>query len=139
NSLFYFANGPDLFAANGMTAATALTQGAQGVVDVAGDGTDVYWTTSTGSILRCSMQGCSNNPMQMVGGRSNPHGITLDGVNLYWTETNSGQVMKCLRSNCSGSLTPVITGQNQPYDIAVDANTIYWTNSGDGTVKKIAK
>jgi hypothetical protein len=60
---------------------------------LATDGTWVYFATTTGSMVKMSVDGSSTIPLAT--GQTSSFWITIDSNSLYWTtETNPGAVMK---------------------------------------------
>ena len=70
---------------------------------------------------------------------TNPYGITIDGVNVYWTTDfgTSSVVMKVPLGG--GTATTLASGQDQVISVAVDSTNVYWTTAqaGSGTVMTV--
>jgi hypothetical protein len=74
-------------------------------------------------------------PTLLAHGQSNPHGIAVDPMNLYWTNaTDAGSIAK---ASIDGASPTVLAPASEPWAIAVDATHVYWTNLGGGTVMKV--
>ncbi|HEY8074776.1 MAG TPA: hypothetical protein VIF62_11715, partial [Labilithrix sp.] len=65
---------------------------------VATDGKNVYWTNGLadgGSVAYCPIAGCPGGAAMLAPAQSNPYGIVVDDVAVYWvTSTPGGAVMK---------------------------------------------
>ena len=107
---------------------------------IAVDGTNIYWTSPTGStVMKVPLAG--GKPTTLASGQSSPSAIAVDATNVYWTNSNGGTVMTVPLGG--GTPTALALGQANPNAIAVDATNVYWTNKGtlknnwgDGAVMK---
>jgi hypothetical protein len=121
-------------------------------VDIAVDGSSVYWTDTRnndgpgahGAIMKCPITGCGAIPTVLASGQRNPHGITVDKSAVYWTNSvEPGAVLKVPISGGSGSPSIIASDQVVPTAIAVDRSNVYWTNGsgnafGKNSVMRIA-
>lgn len=107
------------------------------------DANNVYWTNSgtgsDGTVVACSVHGCSDQPRPLAAGLPFPHGLAVDGTNVYWTNNGGGSVMSCPIAGCNNAPTTLAIALNEPESIAVDATNIYWTNTGGGSVMRCDK
>ena len=118
-----------------------------GISNIAIDYSSVYWTEGSGGggkIVKVSKIG--GTPSELVTGLEYPFGITVDSVNVYWTQRNDaaaygpGSVKSVPLSG--GIVTNLATIPNAgPYtDLTVDASNVFWTDyygSGGGGVRKV--
>lgn len=100
---------------------------------IALDGTNVYWTinmSTGGSVKKCAIAGCNNNPTILASGQSGPNAIAVNGDDVFWTNSTGLQaIMKCSISGCNDNPTPLAVNQVAS-GIAVDATNVYWA-AGD--------
>jgi hypothetical protein len=75
----------------------------------------------------------AGGPVEIVaGGLSLPNDITLDSLNVYFTEESPPVVKKVSKSG--GSITTLATGASNAYGaIEVDNTDVYFLESGAGT------
>jgi hypothetical protein len=109
-------------------------------VDIAVDGTNVYWTNGLeshgGTVMKVSIDGGA--PTTLASGLDSPASLAVDGTYVYWTELTSvgsgvtGNVMRVPIGG--GTPTTIASQQADPSSIAVDATSVYWTNNAGGTV-----
>jgi hypothetical protein len=95
--------------------------------------------SGSGAILRVDKDGTN---LKRLGIAANPGGLTVDGVNVYWTEPGTGAVMYV--SINGGVPTLFAQAPDEPLRIATDSAYVYWTNhaqgaQGKGSVVKLAK
>jgi hypothetical protein len=119
---------------NSMTLASNLSP-----VDIAVDGTSVYWTngleSESGTVMKVAIDG--GVPTTLASGLPEPADLAVDGTYVYWTEgTSVGGVTGSVKRVPVGGGTPstIASQQAGPYGIAVDATSVYWTNNAGGTV-----
>jgi hypothetical protein len=121
---------------------------------IAVDGTNVYWTTWAGTVLKCAVNGCNDQPTVLASGQSSPTAIAVDATSVYWTTLSAvyqlpdtgalathpdGTIMKCAISGCNDQPTTLASGQDigSESDIALDSGCVYWTTLSG--VAKVAK
>jgi hypothetical protein len=145
-------DGTDLYATygKGVVWTSTVTMGLQSVADklagplnIATDGTDLYWTDKTaGAVMKCrpgsspidaGPKGCV--PTMLAAGQNGPWGIVATVGNVYWTNVDA--VMGCATSGCS-SPTTVAKNLMTARGIAVQGAFVYWVDQGLGTVSKCA-
>jgi len=118
-------------------------------IELAVDGTDVYYTDYQGSVKRVPKQG---GAPETLAAAAYPVAIALDANYAYWTErgapktacVGAGSIKRMPKAG--GSIETLASGQTCLSGIAVDTSAVYWTELGttpfvsaDGTVKKVAK
>jgi hypothetical protein len=111
-------------------------------VDVALDGTHVYFTVGGGGFLggggeiwRVAKDGRSNAE-RLIGNQSDPGGIAVFGGLVYWCNRGSGNVRSIPVTG--GLFSTLVAGnQNMPFAVAVDSSGIYWVNYNDGAVMQL--
>jgi hypothetical protein len=108
--------------------------GALDALQVATDGTYVYWTTynSGGGVSRATPGGASEGTL--VGGFAYPFGIAVDSTNVYFGTNNA-----VLRVPVGGGTATQIATDNAPEQLAVDATAVYWASKGNRAIMKLAK
>jgi len=107
-------------------------------VELATDGSDVYWTTM-GMVMRCAQAGCDGNPTVLV-----PYSTTfwnfgvlaLDDTNVYFSHglfdngggaLRPGEILACAKAGCAGSPRVLATNLNPPTSLATDGIDVYWS------------
>jgi hypothetical protein len=127
---------------------SASNDGAGGL---AVDATQVFWGTpsfglykATLAAAKCTEGGLGDCVVGAGGGSSNVFGVTVDNVNVYWTETGGGnpsvgQIKRAPKAGGQAAL--VATDQDNPRSIAVLDGFVYWANEGTnaptgGTVRR---
>jgi hypothetical protein len=102
--------------------------GAQGnSIRIAVDGTNVYWTETTGNIVAAPLDG--GTPVTLAGNETGAFGITVTGGDLYWTRAlvDAGSVERMPVGG--GTPETIATAQNVPQDITTDGVRVYWATS----------
>ncbi len=116
---------------------------------MASDATRVYWTefgdelgAGNGFVKGCALAGCPGGPTIYAAGLTNPRGIAVDGLNVYFATASyggvQGAIWSCPLTGCGGSPTE-LAAADIPYGVAVDATYVYWVDYDDSTVHKVAK
>lgn len=104
-----------------------------GVVSKAG----VFFTNrASNEIGTCTNAPCNGSPTVLAAMQNDPWGITVDNVNVYWTNRGDGSVRSVARSP-GGQVSTLATQQSGPSGIAVDATDLYWANQS-GTIMKLS-
>ena len=75
------------------------------------------------------------DPSILASGLSTIKAMTVDGTNVYWTESVGGTVKKVALTG--GPVTTLASGLSSPSTIAVDGTSVYWAEAGTSTIKKI--
>ncbi|HEY6459805.1 MAG TPA: hypothetical protein VIY73_06625, partial [Polyangiaceae bacterium] len=95
----------------------------------------------TGAVMKAPLAGTAGGPpTTLASGQDGPHGIAVDGSNVYWTNQGDGfdpdgSVMKVPLAG--GTPTTLASGLTSPWEIALDATSAYWTSNSQGTVMKV--
>ena len=105
-------------------------------IAIAVDATNVYWTGSSGTVMKVPVNG--GTPTTLASGQDEPDAIAVDGTSVYWINSvrTNGAVMKLPLNG--GAPTILAASQNYPYAIAVDSASVYWTTYYGGTVMKVS-
>ena len=112
---------------------TIFSSGVTGVLGLAIDGRNVYWTNSiTGDVMECGFE-CPGFPVTLASNQGAPTFIAVDDANVYWTNNSSGSVVECGIGGCPGGPKTLATNQSSPMGIVVDTDSIYWTDFGGNT------
>jgi hypothetical protein len=111
------------------TGCTSPTQLGPGyATGLASDAQYVYWNDfGGGTIVRCAIGGCANQPTVLVPNQPHAEGLSFDGANLYWAAT--GNVLTCVSPACA---SPTLLASNQsPLIVTTTAETatVYWISS----------
>lgn len=107
----------------------AVATGAQ-VVELASDGTNVYWTdygTSLNSKMMMAPVG-GGTPTEIANGLTNAGGVKIDGTSVYWYDSSNLFGTKFWKAPLGGG-TPVMVAVTEDfgaYEMAVDGTNIYW-------------
>jgi hypothetical protein len=95
---------------------------------IASDAHYVYWNDfGGGTIVRCAIGGCANQPTVLVPNQPHAEGISFDGANLYWATT--GTLLTCASPACA---SPTVLASNQSpliVSTAAETATVYWISS----------
>jgi len=68
-------------------------------------------------------------PVLLASGQSDPEGIVVDAVNVYWVNAGTGTVVSCPLAGCpDAGPTILASGQSSPNRLVVDLTNVYWTN-----------
>jgi len=95
----------------------------------------VYWGDSTlGTINSVPVAGGAST--LVCTGAGSPHGIAVDGSNVYWTDFTGSRVMKVNAGTSTVSVVAALAAGSMPWGIAVDAGYVYWTESAAGNVRR---
>jgi hypothetical protein len=107
------------------------------------DADHVYWTSLTGAIYRCPLDGCLNGPAaDFVTGQSTPLGLARDETSLYWQTSPSdltardGTVRSCPLAGCTGSPMTVASGLPRGMCLTLADGLLHWSvgnDSGDSS------
>jgi hypothetical protein len=116
-------------------AVTPVHSPSAGVVDIAVNDQDVFWTSSSSGIWTMGVDG--SNPHAIIAGQDTAGEIVIDagGQKLYWlnkgvVNMNDGQVM---RANRDGTAVEMLaSGQAFPLHVALDSGRVYWTTLKGG-------
>jgi len=100
---------------------------------IATDGTNVYWTNYSGSVVRVPVGGGATTSIATTGQVGSEY-IAVDSTNVYWVDDSSGGVINTCLKTASGC-TPTVIASGQTWNIggiAIDSSYVYWTLPGDG-------
>jgi len=99
------------------------------------DGTNVFWSTSTGSndhVVQLAVAGGTQTPLAQ--GLSYPRGVIVDGGFVYWNNPLQNTIVRVPVGG--GTVTTIVTGY-AAVALAVDSTSLYWTVGGSaGKVMK---
>ncbi len=108
-----------------------LADGQNQPIDIAVDGTNVYWTNEggSGSVMKVPTSG--GTPTTLAAGQGASFGIAVDGTSVYWTNiTGNHAVMKV---GIEGGTPAVFASATNPWAIAVSDGNVYFTD-GDNVM-----
>lgn len=126
-------------------------------MNVVTDGTNVYWTAQSGSVMQVSVSGGA--PIVLASGQASPWGVATDGTNVYFTNSgassqlnNEGSLIlagpKGTGSVGTGSVMAVpvgggtvvtlVSGLTEPAGIATDGTSVFWDDFADGSVNQVS-
>lgn len=106
-----------------------------GIVQVATDDTNVYWTTSAGGAGKVAKVAKTGGPITVLATGFSPQGITVQGGFVYWTDLGNvtvpgGPLNKIQRTPVGGGATTTISENiDQPFHIVADDTNVYWLSS----------
>lgn len=116
------------------------------VSDLVIDGNTVFWSTTKGQILSCSVTGCPL-PAKVLSTPEMISAIAVQGTTLYWAsilrndagdpDNDRGTIHTCTMPNCAATTRDLATLQHAPRAIVLDGPSLYWVNEGDQTVHGI--
>ena len=107
----------------------AVATGAQ-VVQLASDGTNVYWTDYGTSLNSKMMMApvAGGTPTEIANGLTNAGDVKIEGTNVYWYDSSNLFGTKFWKAPLGGG-TPVMVALSPDfgvYEMAVDGTNIYW-------------
>lgn len=116
-----------------------------GVIEMALDSSNIYWTRGwglpqAGSVWACALGGCNDAPTALATGRYAPGTVVSDGQSVYWTENyywlNPG-VYSCNKGGCSNQPTlfaQMSYGSREPQMLVIGGSQLYWVDSGQSVM-----
>ena len=112
------------------------------------DGVNVYWSDDgtsplsdparqAGGLLKCSVNGCDNNPLTI--GPDQAWALAVAGTNVYWTDF-AADIFTCPIAGCDTAAKALWSAGNSPVSlgIAVDATSVYWSTEATAGIMKCA-
>lgn len=110
-----------------------FVSGYSNTVQLATDGTNVYFTTylMSGGVYKTDPSG--TNVVPLATGLARPFGVAVDTTHAYVTTLSA-----VVRVPLAGGAATQLVADSTPQQIAVDATAIYWA-SGSGRILKLAK
>jgi hypothetical protein len=90
---------------------------------IAVDKTNVYWRTSSGSVMKAPLDG--GNPVKLSSDFG--VGIAVDATRVYWTNETNNTVKK-MPIDGGGVATVIASDQDEPGILVVDGSALYWAN-----------
>jgi hypothetical protein len=128
---------------DGGVSAVATYSGANTVVGVALDSTNLYWgVTNTGPVYTVPLSGGTPAPLGSnlgAGALGMGSGIAVDSTGVYLTAGPGGNVYRVPLPGGPGTASSIAQMQNTPWSIAVDSTSVYFTTWNSGVVMKVAK
>jgi hypothetical protein len=100
--------------------------------DVAVQGSNVYWTESSGSRIGTVAIGQSNGTT-LADGEADCQSIAADASGVYWARPDGGLV-RAMRTDAAGA-TDLATGETHPFSLAADDSGVYWLTT-DGKLRR---
>jgi hypothetical protein len=108
---------------------------------MATDGTNVYWTNSTGgdggAVMKVAVGTDGGAPVELAAAPDGPTGVTSDGANVYFGSGSTAQVLEVGVNG--GTVTTLVEGPTSVARIAVDSKNVYWTDYTHGLVLMTSK
>jgi hypothetical protein len=99
---------------------------------IALDDTNVYWVddSETGSVQTCPKTGCGDAGARLVTSATldDPTGLTVDGKNVYWAETETGGIGRASKLD-GGAYTYVVTNLDNGWAVVDDDASVYFSSS----------
>jgi hypothetical protein len=102
---------------------------------VAVDQANVYWSNSSGDVMKEGVDGAAPMPLAFL--QTNSFAVAVDATSIYWPGSNamgSGGVFKT--SLDGGAVTTITNGWGYPLGFALDATSVYFTTY-DGYVVRV--
>lgn len=96
-----------------------------GAIDLAIDGTDVYWTTLDGKLMKSGLDGPG---APLAEGLESPSGVAVSGGDVFFTELTRVTRMP----KVGGAREVIAEGQNLPMVVVADESGVWWLNRGQG-------
>ncbi len=116
---------------------TTLASGLQFPNSIALSGSDVYFTTFTGSALEDTVQSVSvsGGPARLIAaGLPNVYGVAVDATGVYWPQGNNlaGSIQKApLAGGPIALLASSADGVKSPSTVSVSGNAVYWSDTSN--------
>ena len=119
------------------TPPTLVLSGIGMVMQMASDGTNLYWADLlNGQVMKWALSGASN-PVALASRLTNPFGLAIDGSNVYYslnTPTGSGPSVFSVPIGGGGSTTLVSDTDGALY-LVVSGGDLFWSEQGGNIVK----
>jgi hypothetical protein len=101
---------------------------------IASNGTNLFWTTLPGSIMKSDVNGMGATAI--VSNQMGPTWLVIDATNVYWSNATDGSVWKAGQDGSNPTKLAAI-GQGHAGRLAVDQTSVYFTDSTGGNVYSV--
>jgi len=119
---------------DGGSVKTIASQSVIAPVDVAVEGTNVYFTDqSADKVQVCPSTGCASTPPVIASSQGGANGIAADTATLYWAATINNTISDIALPGDAGTPKVIQTNAGAAW-IAVNSGYVYWATYNSGAV-----